>query len=83
MTAKICGKVLSVRHGASRKSGKPYVVGDVYDGYSVTRVYNFPEQYNPGDDVEILSFIRVGDNGNLFCSASKATTDVSFSDLPF
>lgn len=71
MTVKIIGKVLSVRNGTSRKSGKPYVVGDVYDGYSVTRVYNFPVQYVPGEDVEILSFVRADETGRLFCMACK------------
>ncbi len=71
MTVKILGQVLSIRNGVSKTSGKPYTVTDVYDGYGVTRVYNAPPIYAPGEQVEIKAFIRVDEKGRLFCMASK------------
>lgn len=71
MTVKILGQVLSIRNGVSKTSGKPYTVTDVYDGFGVTRVYNAPPIYKPGEQVEIKAFIRVDENGRIFCMACK------------
>lgn len=71
MTAKIIGQILAVREGKSKTTGKSYTVADVYDGYTVTRVYNVPPVYKPGEVVEIKSFLRVDEKGHLFCSACK------------
>lgn len=68
----VTGKVLNIHTGKS-KSGKDYVIGDIYDGSDLQKVFGLdPNKTKIGDDVMLECRLDVNwDKKQIFLMAVK------------
>lgn len=68
----VAGKVLNIHTGKS-KNGKDYVIGDIYDGSDLQKVFGLdPNKINIGDDVMLECRLDINwDKKQVFLLAVK------------
>lgn len=68
MRVKLCGQLLKLGKGTNREIGKEYHYGDIYDGDTLVRVYNFPDGFVVGEYVDDV-FVNLRSDSRIFASA--------------
>lgn len=70
MRVKLSGELLKLGKGTNRETGKEYRYGDIYDGDTLVRVYNFPDGYAVGEYVDDV-YVSLRSDSRIFASAVR------------
>lgn len=68
MKVGFSGQILKLGTGKKRESGKEYKYADIYDGYTLVRVYDFPDGYTVGEYVDNIP-VNLRSDSRIFASA--------------